>query len=207
MIARTIAVFILSCAFLPAVIVDRIAIIAGKQIIKDSDIANDLRITAFLNQEPLAFTPAARKKAANRLVEQCFIRDELEAGDYLVATVAETRNTLEKLIRSRYRTEAAYKHALASYGISEDDLKARLQWQLTVLRFIDLRFGSSVFVSDDEIQQYYESHRQQYSGALNASRSKIQDTLVGDRTNKAFYDWLDRQRQRKTVRYLEDGSK
>ena len=179
MMARLIAAVVIFCPLAHAAIVDRIAIIAGKQIIKDSDIAKDLRLTAFLNQEPLAFTPAARKKSADRLLEQCFIRDELQAGDFPVATVAETQITLEKLIQSRYRTDSAYKHALASYAISDDDLKARLLWQLTVLRFIDLRFGSSIFVSDDEIRQYYESHKQQYSGDLTASRSKIQDTLTG----------------------------
>ena len=117
MMARSIAAFLLSAALANAVIVDRIAIVTGKKIIKDSDITNDLRLTAFLNREPLAFTLAARRKAANRLLEQGFIRDELEAGDYPTATVAETQETLKGLIQSRYRTEAAYKSALAAYGI------------------------------------------------------------------------------------------
>lgn len=207
MMARTITAILVSCTLAQAVIVDRIAIIAGKQIIKDSDLVNDLRLTAFFNQEQLTLTPTARKKAANRLLEQCFIREELEAGDFPVATTADTQDALDKLIKSRYRTELAYKQALASYGISEQDLKARLQWQLTVLRFIDLRFGSSIFVSDDDIRKYYDSHKQQYSDDLNASRSKIQDTLTGNRTTTAFYEWLDRQRQRNVARYLEDGLK
>jgi hypothetical protein len=206
-ITRPILAFLLSGALAQAVIVDRIAIVAGKKIIKDSDIVNDLKLTAFLNQEPLAFTPAARKKAAVRLLEQEFIRDELESGDYPPATVAETQDTLNSLIKSRYRAGDAFQNALTAYGISEDDLKARLLWQLTVLRFIDLRFRSSAYVADDEIQKYYEAHRQQFGGDLKASRAKIQDILVGERTNKAFYDWLDHRRQETTIRYLEDSLK
>jgi len=206
-VTRCIAAILFSCVLAQAVIVDRIAIVIGNKIIKDSDIANDLKLTAFLNQEPLAFTPAARKKAANRLLEQGFIRDEVEAGNYPPASVAETQDTLNSLIKSRYRTGAAYQNALAAYGISQDDLKARLLWQLTVLRFIDTRFRPSAYVADDEIQQYYNAHKQQLGGGLDASRAKIHDILAGERTNKAFYDWLDHRRQEATIRYLEESLK
>jgi hypothetical protein len=206
MMGRFTAAFLLSCMVVRAVIVDRIAIVTGKNIIKDSDINNDLRLTAFLNQQPLAFTPAARKKAANRLLEQGFIRGELEAGHYPQATIAEAQDTLDRLVKSRYRTQASYNNVLAAYGISDEELKARVLWQLTVLRFIDIRFGSSVNVSDDEILQYYDGHRQQF-GELSAAHSKIEELLSGERTNKAFYDWLDRQREESTIRYLEDGLK
>jgi hypothetical protein len=207
MIMRSIVPFLVLSALAQAVIVDRIAIIAGQKIIKDSDIANDLRLTAFLNHEALAFTPAARKKAADRLLEQGFIRDELEAGDYPRATLAEAQETLKNLIKSRYRTEAAYQSALAAYGISDEDLKARLLWQLTVLRFIDTRFQSSAFITDEEIRRYYDSHKPQFGNDLDAARSKIEDLLVGVRTNKAFYDWLDQQRQQTRIRYLEESLK
>jgi len=207
MMGRSIAAILLSCMVARAVIVDRIAIVVGKNIIKDSDINYDLRLTSFLNQQPLAVTPAARKKAANRLLEQGFIRGELDAGHYPQATIEEAQDTLDGLIKSRYRTAAAYKNALATYGISEEDLEARLLWQLTVLHFIDIRFGSSVSISDDEIRQYYDGHKQQFVGGLSAAHSKIEELLSGERTNKAFYEWLDRQREEAAIRYLGDSLK
>jgi len=207
MLIRCVVALFLAVALARAVIVDRIAIVAGKKIIKDSDIASELRLTAFLNQEPFALTPDARKKAAKRLLEQGLIRDELEAGDYPKATFAETQDTLKALIKSRYRTEAAYKNALVVYGISEEDLKARLLWQLTVLRFIDARFRSAAFVTDEEIRQYYDSHKREFGSDITASRGKIEELLAGERTNKAFYDWLDRKREETAVRYLEDSLK
>ncbi len=207
MLGRSIAALILFSSLAPAVIVDRIAIVADNKIIKDSDISSDLKLTAFLNQEPLSFTTTARKKAANRLLEQGFIRDEMEAGNYSQASVEEMQQTLNGLIKSRYRTPAAFKNALATYGISEDDLTARLLWQLTVLRFIDARFRSSANVTDQEIRQYYDAHQQQFPAGLDTSREKIEDTLAGERTNQAFYDWLDRRRKKTSIRYLEDNLK
>lgn len=207
MTSRRIAALVLSCSLAQAVVVDRIAIVAGKKIIKESDIVKDLRLTAFLNQEPLNCAAEARKKAASRLLDQQFIREEIESGDYPKATIAETQDTLDKLIKSRYRTAVAYKNALAVYGISEDELKARLLWQLTVLRFIDARFRSATYVSDDEIRQYYDAHPRQFGADLTAARTKIEDLLIGERTDKAFYEWLDQRRQATTIRYLEGDLK
>src|ERR1700733_6943967 len=163
---RLIAVFLICCALAQAVIVDRIEDVVGKKIIKDSDIADDLKLTAFLNQQPLASTPALRKTAANRLLDQTFIRDEVEAGAYPQASLGELQENLDGLVKARYAADAAYKKALAVYGISEDDLKARLLWQLTVLHFIDTRFRSSANVTDDEIRKYYDSHKEQFSDGL-----------------------------------------
>ena len=44
-----------------AEIVDRIAIIVNKHVVKDSDIDFDLRATAFLNNQPLPQSPAAQR--------------------------------------------------------------------------------------------------------------------------------------------------
>ena len=62
MTAKRIGMFFICCALAQAVIVNRIAIVIGKKIIKDSDITNDLRLTAFLNREPLAFTQAREEE-------------------------------------------------------------------------------------------------------------------------------------------------
>ena len=123
-----------------AVIVDRVAIIVGNAIVKDSDIDEDLRVTAFLNNENPAFNPAARKKAASRLIDQALIRKEIQSGEYPSAPVAEAQSLLADL-KKRYPDEAGLQEELlASRGIDEEEVKDRLLWQLTVLRFIDARF-------------------------------------------------------------------
>src|ERR1035441_1089260 len=45
------------------VLVDRIAVIVGKQVIKSSDVERDLRVTAFINRQPIDLNAAARRKA------------------------------------------------------------------------------------------------------------------------------------------------
>jgi len=44
------------------VVLDRMAVIVGKHVIKTSDIDWDLRVTEFLNREPLDFSSQAKRK-------------------------------------------------------------------------------------------------------------------------------------------------
>jgi hypothetical protein len=59
-------IFMLASFHLDAVIIDRIAIVAGNGIVKDSDIERDIRVTQFLNGQPLDLGLAARKAAIIR---------------------------------------------------------------------------------------------------------------------------------------------
>jgi hypothetical protein len=195
----------------PAVIIDRIAIVVGNAIVKDSDILRDLKVTSFLNAEPLKEDAAARKKAANRLIDQVFIRREIRIGDYPPATPDEANEQLDALRRQRFKTDAALNDALRRYGLTPLDLKTQFAWQLTVLRFIDLRFKPAVLVTDAEIERYYKEHqpqlRRQHPGnsSLDDVREEIRDTLTGERVNRLFFAWLDDQRKNTKIEYREEN--
>jgi hypothetical protein len=207
------ALFLLIASLGQAVIVDRVAVIVGNGVVKDSDIDEDLRVTEFLNNESPSITPAARKTAANRLVDQKLIRKEIDAGDYPSTPVTEAQTLLADL-KKRYPDEAAYRRALASRRIDDEDVKDRLLWQLTVLRFIDLRFRPAALVTDEEMEAYYNQHQQQLQAAnpgkpatLDALRPQIEDILTEERVNQLLDEWLDRQRKNTKILYLEEALK
>jgi peptidyl-prolyl cis-trans isomerase SurA len=66
-------------------------------------------------------------------------------------------------IRSAFSSEAEYEAALAEYGMSEKDLVVRyrknLRDQLKIRRFTDQVLAPRVRVTEEEIRDYYESHR------------------------------------------------
>lgn len=198
------------CAAAWPVIIDRVAIVVGNSIIKDSDIDRDVRVTDFLNREPLALSAAARKKAANRLIDQVFIRREIRIGDYPVATMQEAEKDIDNLKQQRYGSATAFEQALQRYGLTEDALRLQLQWQLTVLRFIDARFRPAVLVTDDEIEKYYHEHaaalQRQYPGkSLDNLRATILQILQGERVNTQFFSWLDEQRKNSNIQFREES--
>jgi peptidyl-prolyl cis-trans isomerase SurA len=193
-----------------AVVIDRIAIVVGKHVIKSSDIERDLRITEFLNREPLAINQDTKRKAGERLIDQTIIRDEIASGGYQRATDTDAAAMLAQVRQSRYGgSEARLRQALAPYGIAEGELQTQLLWQLTVLKFIDERFRPGVMVTDEEIRDYYNMHlaelkrQNPQNNSLEALQDKIQALLEGERINQQFEMWLDDARKRERIEYRQ----
>ena len=195
-----------------AVIIDRIAIVVGTSVIKDSDIDREIRITDFVNGDRLDLSEAARKQAADRLIDQALIRKEIEVGEYAQATPADAEKMLAQIRKQRYRTEASFNSALKRYGVTEPQLLAQLRWQMTVLQFIDQRFRPGVLVSDEQINNYYNEHIAELTQAnggkrptLDEARQQIENALTGEQVNQQFYAWLDQQRKQTNIEYHEPG--
>ena len=207
--AGIMALFLLAPSIVFATIIDRIAVIVGNSIVKDSDIERDLRVTAFLDGAPLDLGREARKKAAKRLIDQIFIRREIRLGDYPAATPEEASQQLDALKKQKFKTNTAFQNALGRYGLTEADLRSQFQWQLTVLRFIDARFKPAVLVTDQEIEQYYWAHRaalaREHPGktSLHGLEDTVRDILTGEKVNQLFFSWLDEQRQGVKIEFRE----
>lgn len=179
--------------------------------VKDSDIERDIRITEFLNGQPLKIGPAERKAAATRLLDQTFIRREIRIGDYPTATMQQADKELDTLKKERFHTQAAFQEALRRYDLNELELRTQFEWQLTVLQFIDARFRPAAYVGEDEIQKYYTEHtaalRQKFPGktSLTELRQDIQDILAGEKVNQLFFSWLDDQHKNTKIQYFEQS--
>ena len=178
-----------------AAIIDRVAIVAGRHPILDSAITSDIRVTGFLNGAAPDFSTASRKQAASRLIDQQLIRDQIRSGDYPIARNAEADELLAQIRQERFAAPVQYRAALQRYGITEQELKDRLLWQLTVLRFIDARFRPQVIVSEEEIERAQKTSR--------AGRKSIVDQITGERVNTLLDDWLKEQRAQTRIEYLE----
>ncbi len=210
MLWRVLILLLLGRALVPAVIIDRIAVVIGSSIVKQSDIDRDLRVTEFLNRSPLDLSAAAHKAALNRLIDQVFIRKEIHVGEYPEASPQQADQQLTSIQRERYRTDAAFDQALRRYGLTPLEVRSQVQWQLTVLQFVDARFKPAAYVSEGEIRTYYREHtaalkRQTGKDSLNDMRQDISNLLVGQKVNKLFFDWLDTQRKEAKINYLEPG--
>ena len=57
-----------------AEIIDRVAVSVGNQVITEDQIGEEIRVTAFLNHETPDLSPAQKRRAAERLIEQALVR-------------------------------------------------------------------------------------------------------------------------------------
>ncbi|HWE52190.1 MAG TPA: hypothetical protein VG273_20515 [Bryobacteraceae bacterium] len=202
--------FTLSSALQGPVVIDRIAVVAGKHPIKTSDIDREVRLTEFLNREPLSLTPERKKKTAERLIDQAIMRNEIATGSYRRASDSEASALVEQIRKDRFGgSDAQLRRALSQYGLTEEELLAQFVWQLTVLRFIDQRFRPGVLVTDEEVRAYYEKHQSELARqyprvhTFEALEPEIRNTLTAQKVDAEFDEWLDGARKREHIEYLQ----
>jgi len=187
------------------VTVDRIAIIVGGHAVKTSDIDRDVRATEFLNAQPPDLGTKAKQDAAQRLIDQQIIRSELNTGGYQRPNESEAAADLSQIRKDRFGgSDTRLRRELEKYGLTEDELRARLLWQLTVLSFIDQRFRPGVLITDQDVRKYYEQHRAEFGNqSFDAVAAKIRETIAEQQINQQFFAWLDERRKDVHIQFPE----
>jgi len=188
--------------------IDRIAVSVGIRVITETDLDREIRITALLNNQKPDFSPANKRVTAERMVDQALVRNEMQESRYLPPSAAETEAALQEE-KIRYGNDAAYRRALAAYGVNEEELKARLAWQLMLVRFISLRFRPGIQITDEEIRKYFDEHMraelmQAHPGqtpSVDDHRAGIEQTLIGQAADEQVEQWLKEARRRIHIQY------
>jgi SurA N-terminal domain len=127
-------------AICQAAVIDRVAVVVGKTVFTQSEVDDEARLSELEAGEPLDLSAAQRKQAAERLVDQELLREEMSATQFQAQ--ASDADALLRSFRQRQRFPSLvqYRAALARYGVTEDALKQRLVWEVSLLRFTDQRF-------------------------------------------------------------------
>jgi hypothetical protein len=196
-----------------AEIIDRIAVSVGTSVVTTSDLDREIRVTAFLNGVMPDFSPANKRGTAERMVEQTLVRRELETSRYPGPEPSAAEKELNEFRTRHYPTAGEFARALQQDGITEKQVLDELLWQLTLLRFIQVRFQPGIQVTDEDIQNYFEQTVKPAAQAANpdqtvtldAYRRRIERTLSGQRADKELDNWLKETRQRTDIVYHEEA--
>lgn len=188
-----------------AAVVDRIAVTVGNQVITETEILREIALTAFMNGEKPAFTKENKRKAADQLVEQKLVHKEMEMGRYPEASDDQAKDLLEAT-RKNLGGEQAMRRQLAIAGLAEDDIRQHLLWQLTLVRFIDLRFRPAIQVTQQDIVDYFRREIQpKQQVRLAEVRDKIQETLYAQRADQQLDEWLKHAKATTRIDYKKEA--
>jgi peptidyl-prolyl cis-trans isomerase SurA len=194
-------------------IIDRIVITVGNQVITQSQVDDEVRVTAFLNRQKLDLGVEARKQAADRLIEQALIKREMDLSHYPLPELSDAGESLQS-IKAMYSGEAEFQSALDGYGISPDGLTRRLWWQLTLLRFIDYRFRPGIQIPPADVQAYYRQQLSEWEQkgikpipSLDESRDQIEEILTQKRIDQALDQWIKDTHNQVPTNYLDPALK
>jgi hypothetical protein len=193
-----------------AEVIDRVAVSVGNQAITRSEIAREIRLTAFLNREEPDLSPEAKRAAAERLIDQKLIWREMELSSYPAPDLSEVEPMLREIKSVRFGGEQNFQTALERHGVDLEDLKRHLLWQLTVLRFIELRFRPGVQVSESDIEEYFNKQVKEAPGngkqvSVEDFRDRIEQAITGERADRELDLWLKETRSRARIEFRPEA--
>lgn len=174
---------------------DRIVAVVDEDPILLSDVERALRLGLVDPPQPGETPDAVSRRALEELIQQRLRFHEVDRVGLLEVPVAEIEAQVEE-IRSRFPNEAAYQQRLREQSLTEAGLKQLVARQLAILAYIERRLGSRVFVSADDIRQYYEEEMVPALAAkgetvppLEQVREQVRAVLREQRLNEEVVRW------------------
>jgi len=181
-------------------VVDRIVATVNGHAILQSDWEDALHYEAFIaGHSSEQLTPAERKAALDRLIDQELLRQQIRSSDFQHASDQEIAARIQE-IRRQYpgaESDSGWHAALARYGLTERELKNRVAIQLDLLRLVDARLRPTVQIDSKSIESYYNQEllpQLRQSGGqqipLAQASPKIKELLTQRKIDQLLTAWL-----------------
>ncbi|HYZ83516.1 MAG TPA: hypothetical protein VE621_03915 [Bryobacteraceae bacterium] len=209
------ALFLTLSMVFAADVLDRVAVTIAMDVITESEIREQIRISALQNGDRPDYSPENRRATAEKMVEQYLLRRELESLKLEIpVTNAQIDQVIQSVISERYPSKEAFEEAKNAYNISDVALRRQIQWQLTLIPFIDSRFRPSVPVPNSEVREYYdnvflpqwqEENKGREPPAFESVQEEIEKLLLNQRADQALDRWLGQARTQQRIRYFDEA--
>jgi hypothetical protein len=174
----------------------------GSVAITQRDIDEEYHFESFLQGMPPEGKPDAKAQEAvlKRLIRQELLSEQMRGP---AAGPADSKKMAEETlneVHKKFASEAAYRAALQSLGMSENQVLIRLEIYQRTLRMIDQRLRPAAWPQPAEVDAYYKEtfvpgFSKEHSGAppsIDDVRDQIQEILVQKKMNELLEKWLDR---------------
>ncbi len=193
----------------PAKLQDRIVAVVNEDPILESEI--DRAIILGLQQPKEGENERAfRRRVLDTLIEDRLRLHEIDRFGFMQVAVEDVDEYLAE-IRSRFATEEEYQSALQKAGISQRALRQLVARQLMTLTFVEERLGPRVFVSLEDINEYYRNtltpemqRRSQAVPPIEDVREDIRVVLKEQKLTREIQSWTTTLRKNANVNVYFD---
>ena len=151
-----------------------------------------------------------RRRVLDQLIEQRLRSHEIDRSGFVQVPVEEIERQIGE-IRARFPDEASFESRLLELGMNRATLAQLVARQIAVLVYIDERLGPRVFVSLDDIRDYYAStltseaeKRGEKVPPLEDVREDIRAVLREQRLNVELARWSEELRRNSDVESFYD---
>jgi peptidyl-prolyl cis-trans isomerase SurA len=155
-----------------AVVVDRIVAVVNDDLITLFDLNQDFRPYE-ANIKALGYTPERERETLyklrsdllNKLIEEK-LADQAIRKNNIEVSEQEIDTALERLKDSRSLTDDDLRAGLARQGLTIEEYRNNLKKQLLRNKLVNLEVKSKIVITQDDINAYYNEHREKFAGEL-----------------------------------------
>jgi len=190
-----------TAGLLPAAqVIDRIVATVNRHAILQSEWDEAVAFECLVNGRQLQnVTPDSRIQTLERLIDQQLVAEQMAASSFVPATaedIAARASELRQVVPA-WKTDEGWRTALATYGLTEEDVRERTGVQVNLTRYLDLRFRPEIHIDRRSMENYY---RQQLLPQMRASglgdtpfeqvAPRIEQLLIEQRLSELQDTWL-----------------
>lgn len=190
-------------------VIDGIVATVNREPILRSDWDDAVRFEAFMQQKKLSeVREADRVLALQHLIDRQLLKAQMGDANYMQPKEDALQQDIDK-VRAQVpngKDDAAWQKLLASYGLSEADLKEHLQTEFQTMNFIEVRLRPTVHVQDEDVEAYYRDQLipdlQKTGGTVIAFPDvapRIRELLTQQRMDEMLDAWLHNLRQQADI--------
>lgn len=192
-------------------LLDRVVVTVDRQVIMASDVEGEARLAKLLAGTPdAAITTEDRKAAFDRLLTTKLVLPRVRSEYMVSADAPEVTKQLEQVRTTSKLSPPEWQALLTRLDLSENGIAERLSEELTLARYIDMRFRSTVIVPSEDIESYYNGtfvpqmkERGAAAPQLKQVSQQIEQVLVEQKVNELFGTWVDSLRTQARIRSLD----
>jgi peptidyl-prolyl cis-trans isomerase SurA len=194
-----------------AVVLDHVIAVINGSVILQSDVMEEMGY-AFLQP----FTAGARntpQRALQRLIDRDLILQQMETAqtvtpptpEEIQQRVAELRAVIPECLPDHCQTDADWRAFLHSKGLTEKEVDAHWAQRISILSFIQSRFGAGVRITPAEIADYYNKTLVPLLRAkqVKAVSGRIEEILLQQRVSSLLLEWLQSLKSEGSVSILD----
>lgn len=197
-------------------VLDRVVAVVDNQAILASDVDDEMRFAALQSG---SYSPTDTPQSAlSRVIDRTLIDEQraLQPGVAEItarevdAGVAKLRAEIPACAAAACKTDDQWRAVLAAHGFTESEIADRIRERLAILKFIDVRFGVAVRVSQAAVRTYFDQvlkpQLEKDHAALptlNAVAPRIREILRQQQVDAMVDQWLKGLHSEEQVRVLD----
>jgi hypothetical protein len=198
-------------------LLDSVVALVNDDVLLESDVEEEERFAAF---EPFTTAGAVnpRQEALGRLIDRTLVGEQMRrqavipeiSDEQLNKELMQVRKTLPECVKYACTTDAGWEDFCRAHGFSTEQIAARWQLRMQLLKFIEQRFKTGIRISEVEIQQYYDQtfvpqfrERKLTPPPLTSISDRIEEILLQQRVNVLLEEWLKSLHDQGSVQILD----